>query len=175
MSTTDNDHDQHSHHHHHHHGEHAEQESQQSGQALTGGQARGQDQYRVPVVEETLDVQKGQRQAGEVEIRKTVHEEQVQVPVELTHEEVTVSRHAVDRPLQAGEQTLQDGQVLRVPVSEETAQVQKQARVTGEVEIGKQRVSEQRNVSDTVRREEVDVQPAGDVEGYGQQGSRGGR
>ena len=86
------------------------------------------------------------------------------MPVELSHEEVTVTRHAVDRPVQAGEQVLEDGQVIRVPVREETVDVQKQARVTGEVEINKQRVTEQRQVSDTVRREQVDVQTAGEVE-----------
>ncbi|HUS14743.1 MAG TPA: DUF2382 domain-containing protein [Chloroflexia bacterium] len=125
------------------------------------------DQLRVPVVEESLNVQKAARQAGEVEIRKNVVEEQVNVPVQLSHEEVTVTRHAVDRPLQAGERTLDDGEVIRVPVNEETAQVTKQARVTGEVEINKQRVTEQRNVSDTVRKEVVDVDTVGGVESQG--------
>jgi uncharacterized protein (TIGR02271 family) len=121
------------------------------------------DRMRVPVVEETLNVEKGQRDAGQVEIRKNVREEQVNVPVELRHEEVTVTRHAVDRPVQPGEQVLEDDQVIRVPVREETAEVKKQARVREEIEINKQQVAEQRNVSDTVRREEIDVNTQGSV------------
>jgi len=143
----------------HHHDEHSEQAPQQTGQA----------QYRVPVVEETLTAQKAARQAGEVEIGKHVVEQQVNIPVELSHEEVSVTRHAVDRPVQAGDQTLHDGQVIRVPVSEETVQVQKQAHVTEEIEINKQRVSEQRTVSDTVRKEVVDVNTAGSLDAHGGQ------
>ena len=130
------------------------------------------DRVRVPLVEETLNVEKGQREAGQVEIRKNVREEQVNVPVELRHEEVTVTRHAVDRPVQPGEQVLEDDQVIRVPVREETAEVQKQARVREEIEINKQQVAEQRNVSDTVRREEIDVNTQGGVQAREGQGGR---
>jgi uncharacterized protein (TIGR02271 family) len=130
------------------------------------------DRIRVPLVEETLNVEKGQREAGQVEIRKNVREEQVNVPVELRHEEVTVTRHAVDRPVQPGEQVLEDDQVIRVPVREETAEVQKQARVREEIEINKQQVAEQRNVSDTVRREEIDVNTQGSVQAREGQGGR---
>lgn len=125
---------------------------------------QGGETLRVPVVEETLTAQKTDRQAGQVEIGKHVVEQQVNIPVEVSHEEVTITRHATDRPVQAGDQTLQDGQVIRVPVSEEQVQVQKQARVKEEIEINKQRVTEQRNVSDTVRREEVDVNTQGNVD-----------
>ncbi|MGI8587493.1 MAG: DUF2382 domain-containing protein [Chloroflexia bacterium] len=140
-------------------------QTQTQGQTYT--QAEGSDRMRVPVVEETLNVQKGMRQAGEVEIGKRVVEEQVNVPVQLSHEEVTITRHAVDRPMDAGERTLGDGEVIRVPVSEETVKVEKQARVKEEIEINKQKVTEQRNVSDTVRREEVDVNKVGGVEERG--------
>jgi uncharacterized protein (TIGR02271 family) len=135
-------------------------------------QADNADRIRVPLVEETLNVEKGQREAGQVEIRKNVREEQVNVPVELRHEEVTVTRHAVDRPVQPGEQVLEDDQVIRVPVREETAEVQKQARVREEIEINKQQVAEQRNVSDTVRREEIDVNTQGGVQAREGQGGR---
>jgi uncharacterized protein (TIGR02271 family) len=134
--------------------------------ARTQTPAQGGETLRVPVVEETLTAQKSTRQAGEVEIGKHVVEQQVNIPVELSHEEVTITRHATDRPVQAGDQTLQDGQVIRVPVSEEQVQVQKQARVKEEIEINKQRVTEQRNVSDTVRREEVDINTSGQVDSH---------
>ncbi len=136
-------------------------------QATTANtQNMGSETLRVPVVEETLTAQKSMRQAGEVEIGKHVIEQQVNIPVELSHEEVTVTRHAVDRPVQAGDQTLQDGQVIRVPVSEESVSVQKHAHVTEEIEINKQRVTEQRNVSDTVRKEVVDVNTAGQLDAH---------
>lgn len=115
------------------------------------------DTMRVPVVEETINVNKDVRQAGEVAVSKHVVEEQVNVPVQVVHEEVTVTRHAADRPLQPGEQVLGDDDVIRVPVMEETVNVNKQAHVAEEIEIRKQAVTEQQNVQDTVRREVVDI------------------
>lgn len=126
------------------------------GMGTNVGATQDADHIRVPVVEEQLNVQKQVQQAGEVQVRKDVITEQVNVPVELTREEVVVTRHAVDRDLQPGEQAIGE-EVLRVPVSEETVSVSKQAHVVEEVEISKQRVTEQQNVTDTVRREVVDV------------------
>jgi uncharacterized protein (TIGR02271 family) len=90
-------------------------------------------------------------------VSKHVVEEQVNVPVQVVHEEVTVTRHAADRPLQPGEQVLGDDDVIRVPVMEETVNVNKQAHVAEEIEIRKQAVTEQQNVQETVRREVVDI------------------
>ncbi|HEX8237701.1 MAG TPA: YsnF/AvaK domain-containing protein [Abditibacteriaceae bacterium] len=133
------------------------------------------DTLRVPVVEETLNVNKGVQQAGEVAVSKHVVEEQVNVPVQLAHEEVTVTRHAVDRPLQAGEQVLDADDVIRVPVMEETVSVDKQAHVAEEIEIRKHAVTEQQTVQDTVRREVVDVDDnAGSVGGTGSTGHSSG-
>jgi len=118
------------------------------------------DTIRVPVVEEQLNVQKAAQQAGEVDITKRVVEEQINVPVELSREHVTVQRHAVDRPLQPGETTIGENDVIRVPVMEEVANVTKTAHVVEEIEIAKTRETQQQNVGDTVRKEVVDVNDA---------------
>src|SRR5688572_284400 len=75
-------------------------------------------QIRVPVQEERLEVEKRQAEMGSVDIRKTVETEQVNVPVELRHEEVTVDRVDVpDRPVAAGAvaDAFEEG-TIRVPV-----------------------------------------------------------
>ncbi len=118
------------------------------------------DTIRVPVVEEQLNVQKGMQQAGEVDVTKRVVEEQVNVPVELSREHVNVQRHAVDRPLQPGETTIGENDVIRVPVMEEVANVTKTAHVVEEIEIAKTRETQQQNIGDTVRKEVVDVNDA---------------
>ena len=76
------------------------------------------DTMRMPVMEEKLDVQETMQQAGEVQIRKEVITEQVNVPVEVTREEVVITRHAVDHDLAPGETSMGE-EVLRVPVMEE--------------------------------------------------------
>jgi len=143
------------------------------------GRRRNADQMRLQLREETLVPVKQAVQAGEVEVRKTVHEKEQQVPVNVTRQEVYVERHAVDRPAAPGEIDEMQDQVLRVPVYEEQAELQKQSRVREEVTIGKQAVQEQQNFSGTVRHEHAEVvqsgntQVSGDVEsGMGNQAAR---
>jgi len=116
-------------------------------------------QIRVPVVEERLDVEKRQGELGSVDVRKTVETEQVNIPVELRHEEVSVNEVNVrDRPVAAADMdnAFQEG-TIRVPVRGEEAIVQKEAFVTGEVVIDREMKTERQTVSDTVRKERVNV------------------
>jgi uncharacterized protein (TIGR02271 family) len=116
-------------------------------------------EIRVPVREERLEVEKRQGQMGSVDVHKTVESEQVNVPVELRHEEVSVNRVNVpDRPVAAGDRddAFQEG-TIRVPVRGEEAFARKEAVVTGEVVIDRDVETERQVISDTVRRERVDV------------------
>lgn len=127
------------------------------------GRANNEDETRVQLREETLSANKRSTEAGQVEVRKTVHEEQREVPVTLRHEEVTLERHAVDRPLEEGEITDMQDEVIRVPIYQEQAELHKQARVSEEVVIGKDVVEEQQTLTGTVRKEDVDIDRAGNV------------
>lgn len=129
----------------------------------TVGRRRNADQMRLQLREETLVPVKQAVQAGEVEVRKTVHEKEQQVPVSVSREEVYVERHAVDRPVAPGEVDEMQDQVLRVPVYEEQAELQKQARVREEVTIGKKATQEQQNLSGTVRHEHAQIVQSGNA------------
>jgi uncharacterized protein (TIGR02271 family) len=125
----------------------------------TNDRMAAEGQIRVPVVEERLDVTKRQGEMGSVDVRKTVETEQVNIPVELRHEEVSVNEVNVrDRPVGAADldNAFQEG-TIRVPVRGEEAVVQKEAFVTGEVVIDRDMKTERQTVSDTVRKEHVDV------------------
>ena len=137
----------------------------------TRGRALTNEELRVQLREETLSATKTANQAGEVEVRKVVHEREQQIPVNLTHEQVVIERTAVDRPADAGEITDMQDEVIRVPVYEEQAQLQKQARVREEVTIGKEAVQEQQTLSGTTRHEHVEVVNTGDVEVRGDAGT----
>ena len=120
-----------------------------------GGTAEGGQ--RVQVHEERLDVGKREVEVGEVEVRKEVVSEQVSVPVELRREEAHVEQVDVrDRPVGPGEDVFQEG-TIRVPIRGEEAVVAKQAYVTGEVVVGKEQTTERQTISDTVRKERVQV------------------
>ena len=119
----------------------------------------GTGQIRVPIVEERLNVEKRQGEMGSVDIRKDVETEQVNIPVELRHEEVTIDRVDVkDRPVAAGDvATAFEEGTIRVPVRGEEAVVEKEAVVTGEVVINREVKTERETISDTVRKERVNV------------------
>jgi len=130
-----------------------------AGNRMTGDRMTDEGQIRVPVVEERLNVEKREGELGSVDIHKSVETEQVNIPVELRHEEVNVHEQDVrDRPVAAGEvdNAFQEG-TIRVPVRGEEAIVQKEAFVTGEVVIDRDMQTERQTVSDTVRKERVNV------------------
>ena len=110
----------------------------------------------VELAAEELHVEKMRQQAGEVEIHKEVVQEQVEIPVTLEHEEIVVTRRAVDGGAYAGEIGA-DEEVVRIPVSEEVANVTKTAHVVEEVEVEKRVVTENQTVTGTVRHEELDM------------------
>ena len=110
----------------------------------------------VQLAAEELHVDKTRQQAGEVEIHKEVVQEQVEIPVTLEHEEVVITRRAVDGGAYAGEIGA-DEEVVRIPVSEEVANVTKTAHVVEEVEVEKRIVTENQTVTGTVRHEELDM------------------
>jgi len=125
-----------------------------------GGAAETQ---RVARYEEELQAQKSTAQTGEVQVRKSVTEDQATLDVPVRRDEVTVRRVAVDRPATGVEQAFQDGETLRVPVTAEQITVTKQPRVVEEIEIQRTPVQETQRVSDTVRREQVAIDQSGDV------------
>jgi len=137
-----------------------------TGTVETVGAAREDDlageALRVPIVEERLAVGTREVDRGEVAIRKTIIEEQQTVPVTLTHEEVRVEeRDVADRPA-TGDKLFQE-ETIHVALRGEEAVVAKEAFVTGEVVIEKDAVSQERQITDTVRKQRVDVDQTSQV------------
>jgi uncharacterized protein (TIGR02271 family) len=121
------------------------------------------DQVRVPLHEEQLRAERMTESAGEVRVGKHVREEERELDVPVTREEVEVRRVATDRAAGPDTTAFSDGDTLRVPVTSERVEVTKEPRVVEEIEISKRPVTETQRVSETVRREEVDVDESGNV------------
>jgi len=126
----------------------------------------------VQLREEQLYAIKAWVEAGAILVRKGVETTTQSIPVEVLHEEVAVERKAVNRVLAQGETAVprEEGNVLIVPVVHEELVVMKRLVVKEEIHITKRRVSEQREVSDTVRRETLTL----DSEGMAQVPTRDG-
>ena len=125
--------------------------------AKTATTATGKDTIEVPLTEEQVRVGKRTVDAGQVRLRKIVRTEVVNQPVEIRREDVVVERVAAGE-VRAGT-TAGDfkEEVIDVPLSREEVVVQKDAKVTGAVRLHKTAEAETQNVSETVRKEDVEV------------------
>jgi uncharacterized protein (TIGR02271 family) len=121
------------------------------------------DSWRIRRHEEDLQATKERQEVGAVGVRKNVVEEKKAFDVPVEREEVDIKRRAVDRPADDASFT-DDGETIRVPVTAETVQVSKQPRVVEELEITKRKKTDTKRVSDTVRREEFDIDRQGDAD-----------
>ncbi len=134
---------------------------------------RADDTINVPIYEEELTVGKRQEQIGDVRLHKEVVTEQESIPVTLRHEEVTVERIPfTGQANQADVKNAFKNQDIDVPVMGEEAVVGKQLHETEEVRLHKQATDEQRQVTDTVRKEHVVVEGVDETENTTTTGQR---
>jgi uncharacterized protein (TIGR02271 family) len=126
-----------------------------------GEQLNDQRTTAIPVVQEDLKVGKREVQRGGVRVFSRVVETPVNESVNLREEHVSVERHAVDRPISAGDKTAFKEQSIEMREKSEEAVVQKSARVVEEVVVGKEATQRKQNIKDTVRHTEVEVEQLG--------------
>ena len=125
--------------------------------AATAKTATGQDTIEVPLTEEQVKVGKRTVDAGSVRLRKVIRTEIVNQPVEIRHEDFVVERVAAG-DVHAGTATSDfKDETIDMPLSREEVVVSKEAHVTGAVRVNKTATSETQNVSETVRKEDVEV------------------
>ncbi len=113
----------------------------------------------IQLLGEILRVQKERVSRGEVTIRKEVITENQTVQVPVTREELVIERHAVDGNTPATG-NIGDTGTIRIPLTEETASIDKSTVVREEVAVGKKPVQEVRDLSGEVRHEELVVDDA---------------
>lgn len=141
----------------------ASQPRQQQPPAQQGQQQRdqGREEATVSLSEEQLKVGKRQVEAGGVRLRKVVRTETVNQPVELKREEIVIERVPGQGQAAAGKQF--QGEDIFIPLQREEAVVQKDTVVREEVRARKTAATEQKNISEQVRKEDVEIEGTGDA------------
>ncbi len=125
--------------------------------ATTTKTATDKDTIEVPLTEEQVRVGKRTVDAGQVRLRKIVRTEIVNQPVEVRREDVVIERVSADAVHSGAANTDFKEEVIDVPLTREEVVVQKDAQVTGAVRLHKTAEAETQNVSETVRKEDVEV------------------
>jgi uncharacterized protein (TIGR02271 family) len=122
------------------------------------------DHQTLKLYEERLIANKNRVKTGEVSIGKHVETETARVSVPVEKERVIVERTT---PADAGTRVspnanvFREGEVARMEVYEDTADIQKKAFVREEVNVRKEVKHDMVNTSEQIRREELDVDTQG--------------
>jgi uncharacterized protein (TIGR02271 family) len=124
--------------------------------AAAGDVATGDEALRVPVYEEDIQAVKRDVDRGAVRVEKELVTEDRTVTVPVTEERVRVTRVDSNDPGAVGADAFEEG-VIEVPVRGQEVDVEKTARMAGEVIVEKEAVTRSEQVGGTVRREEVRV------------------
>ena len=121
------------------------------------------DTQTIQVHEEELQAQKTARSAGDVTITKDVVEETKTIEVPVMREEVRVERRAASDTTPSDHADAFDGDTITIPVMEEQVEVSKVARAVEEIEVSKVQTQDTETVSDTVRKERVDIDDSSNI------------
>lgn len=120
------------------------------------------DHIVVERYEEDLVVNKRLVEVGQVSVSKRVVEEPQTVVVDIERQEWDVVRTDVERAWQQGDDAPRtEGDTIIVPIIAEKLEVMRRRVVIGEVRLTKRVSTEQREITETVRREVVEVSGPG--------------
>ena len=115
----------------------------------------------IPVVQETLRIEKREFESGRVVVHKTVTERDEMAEILLRQQDLIVERVPIGRAVSEAPQTRQDGDTLIVPILEEVLVVEKRLMLKEELHIRKHSSerTEQRKVR--LRTEHVEIEQTG--------------
>jgi len=121
------------------------------------------DHSTLRLYEERLIANKTRQKTGEVTVGKRVETETARATVPLEKERVVIERTSTTgrTPVAPGDANFREGEVARMEVYEESADIRKEAFVREEVGVRKEIERETVDAEETLRREELDVQTEG--------------
>lgn len=139
-------------------------EGARSAESLTNAQAcdnHATDMHgkenKLKLAEEELEVGKRVYKSGTTRVRRYLTEKQVDADVTLREEHAKVARQSLDQAADPSDVDWSD-KVVEVTETNEKPVVSKTARIVEEVSVGKEGSERVEKVSDTVRKQHVDVE-----------------
>lgn len=113
---------------------------------------------QVPLVEESLAVEKVRRITGVVRAKTETHEDTVIVDEPLLAEQVIIERVPMDRWIDHPVAVREEGDTTIIPVVEEVVVLEKRLKLVEEVRVTKQRLTKNQPQSVPVRRQKLVVE-----------------
>lgn len=122
-------------------------------------QANEENPQRIRLYEERVFANKNRQKTGEVVVGKHVETETARVSIPVEKERVIIERTNPTSTTEVtpGEVDFREGEVARMEIYEETADIEKRAFVREEVSIRKEVEHDTVEAETTIRREELDI------------------
>ncbi|MBW4680415.1 MAG: DUF2382 domain-containing protein [Microcoleus vaginatus WJT46-NPBG5] len=126
-------------------------------------QMNEQDHQKLRLYEERLVANKSRHRAGAVEIGKRVETEVARAAVPVEKDRVVIERTQLNagQAVSPGSIDFHEGEIARVELYEEVADIKKQAFVREEVNIRKETERDMVQAEEVLRREELDIRTEG--------------
>jgi len=112
--------------------------------------------FIIPVIEESMIVEKVPVETGTVRITKEVHEQDAQVDIPIVKEELEVERVPVNQYVEQIPEMRQEGETTIIPVLKEV--IEKRIVLVEEVRITRRKVKSMKHEQVTLRKEEVSIE-----------------
>lgn len=135
----------------------------QTGQT-TEWPAGEQGPYRLQLKEERLRVETAEEQAGSVRLTRRVVERIETIPVPVREERLIIEVVPGSGTVRIGDRTLSEGESIEVLLHEERVITSKEVIVSEDILIRKEIVEREERIQETLRREELVVDEAGQLE-----------
>lgn len=119
------------------------------------------DETTIKLKAEEVNVGKREIEYGGIRLRKVIRTETVNQPVELKREEIVIERAPVNRETRADANF--DEKEVYIPLRREEPVVEKRAVTKEEVRVGKRTDIDRREVSETFRTEDVEIEKEGET------------
>jgi len=114
--------------------------------------------HTIPVIEESIKVDKRIVETGRVRVVKTVHEEEALVEAALLQEEVQIERVPVNQYVETAPAVRYEGDVMIIPVIQEVVVIEKRLMLVEEIRINKQQTESKVTETVTLRKEEINIE-----------------
>jgi len=132
------------------------EEQARSSSPLHTRPATGNESGMIPIIDEEIEIEKREIDAGGVRVTTRVMSRPVDASVTLHEEHVMVERHAVDQPIGDGSDAFQE-RVFDLPTFEEEPLLTKRARVVEEILIHKDATERVEHVHDALRHTDLTI------------------
>ena len=130
----------------------------------TVGASGETETQRIERREERLVADVTAQEAGRLRVQKHVVEEPEEIEVAVRHDELDIERRKADRPLEPGEEPIRvDDDETVVLVVEERLETRRVPYVVEEIHLRRRLVTERRRVTETLRKERLEVSAEGDI------------